>query len=165
MTEVAETDGPVIDPAESGDAVRRPETHLAAERGVGGVERRQPRRRIESVDGFHEVEDGPAHDGLVETGGDEARMRHVGGRQGGEHSGLPPQGIVALRPEMRRRPAKDIVATPAGEAEQHVLGAARERLDALEGAAGQSLPIHPGAEDGEVHERRIDAVVGHGLRS
>ena len=32
-------------------------------------------------------------------------------------------------------------------------------------AAGQSLPIHPGAEDGEVHERRIDAVVGHGLRS
>ena len=61
------------------------------------MQRRQFFAGVESVDRFHQVEDGVAEHAGVVAGGDQPWMRHIGAGQCGQYPGLAQDHHIAAR--------------------------------------------------------------------
>jgi hypothetical protein len=80
------------------------------------------------------------------AGRDQARMRNLGVLQRRQDHGLAADRLVRIGALMNGRPPQDEVVLAAPEAEQQVLGAAREAGEILDRTAAESLPVHPAGQ-------------------
>ena len=92
------------------------------------MELRQPRRRVEPVDGLHQVE-GSADQRFIGTGCDQARVGNVGPLERAQHPCLSTHGLVAIRPFVDRRSPQHIMLPTPFEVEKDVLRAAGQSID------------------------------------
>ncbi len=168
-TEVAETDRHMVDGTEGGSAVDERKPHRSLQGRIGSVRLGEPNRRVESVDGLHQVEAGAEHLGIG-LAGDEARMWHVGVRECGEDPGLATHGVVAVGPLVQRRSPQDIVAVGSAEAEQDVLRAPGQWRHISEVAGPEGPFVHPLSKSVEIDPvdlavRAVRAVRRHAVVS
>jgi hypothetical protein len=77
-------------------------------------------------------------------------MRNPGIGERGEHPGLPPHGVVAVRAGMPGRPAQDELTPAPAKPEENVLRATLQRCNILDRPALDLPIIHPARQRGEI---------------
>ena len=100
---------------------------------IGHIGRGHLGCRVEAVDILHQIEDDAEHVEIL-TAGDEFGMGHRAAGQRLQHRDLALHGAVAVGPRMRRRAAQHQPAVVDTQPHDHVLRAARQRLDIADGS-------------------------------
>ena len=143
LAEVGEPQCDMVLAAEDHGCVDRahpePVPHRSAVRIGGG----QLRSRVEPVDRLHQVEDRAAEHGLVLARGEQRGVRHLGGRERGEHADLASHRVVARRAQVPRAPTQDVRVRTTGEPDHDVLRATAECGDTLDRPPAETDAVHP----------------------
>jgi len=84
-------------------------------------------------------------------------MWNIAAGQRREHATFTAQGVIALGPQVTRRPAQYVVAPAAAEPYEHVLGSARQQPHIADRSALERLLVHPRVEDLEIDQLAVDS--------
>ena len=112
---------------------------------------RQRNRWVEAVNWFHQVK-GCTKDVFIRTSGNQSRMRNVGRRQRTKNPRLPAHGFAAISDRVRGGPAEYERAATPRKAQQDILRTTGQHFDIIDGAAAQSLAVHPRRKTRKIHQ-------------